>query len=146
MRIYKKSLTAFNLPIEITSRTEPLRETKTGYLAKSTVVIAFTAIKSDKMSIKTERIIEYSKHHQLKKISEIINRNGETQTVVCTPFQDELLDQNYNKMIGCKSDVVILNCDDGNQMKIQSKLQKSGIKGMANFTTKKNFMMKHNKV
>lgn len=146
MRIYKKSLTAFNLPIEITSRTEPLKKTDTGYLRKSTVIIAFTAIKSDKMSIKTERITAYSKHHQLKKITEIINRNGETQTVVCTPLRDELIDQNHNKMIGCKSDVVILNCDDGNQMKIQSQVQKSAIKGMANFTTKKNFMMKHNGV
>ena len=49
-------------------------------------------------------------------------------------------------MIGCKSDVVILNCDDGNQMKIQSKLESSAIEGMANYTTKKNFMMKHNDI
>ncbi len=146
MRIYKNNFTAFNLPIEITSHIEPLKKIKTGYLAKSTVVISFTAIRSDKMSIKTERIIEYSIHHQLKKISETINRNGETQTVVCTPLRDELIDQNPNKMIGCKSDVVILGCDDGNQMKMQSQLQKNAIKGLANFTTKKNFMMKYNAV
>ena len=144
MRIYKNSFTAFNLPIEINSQRGALIETKTGYSAKSTVLIAFTAIKNDKMSIKTERLSEYSKYHQLTKVTEVINRNGETQTVVCTPLRDELIDQNHNKMIGCKSDVLILNCDDGNQMKMQSQVQKSAVEGLANYTTKKNFMMKYN--
>ena len=108
------------------------------------MIISFTAIKSNKMSIKTERITKYNTHHQLDTLTETINRNGETQTVVCTPLREELLDENYTKEIGYKSDVVLLNCDDGNQMKMQSQLQKSAIKGMANFTTKKNFMMKYN--
>ena len=146
MRIYKNKFTAFNLPIKISSYTEPLEVTETGYLRKSTVTIAFTAIKTDKMSIKTERLTEYDTHHQLSKLTEIINRNGETQTVICSPLREELLDENYTKAIGYKSDVVLLNCDDGHQMKMQSQLQKSPIEGLANFTTKKNFMMKHNDI
>jgi hypothetical protein len=143
MRIYKNKFTAFNLPIKISSTTEPLKETKTGYIKKSTVIISFTAIRTDKMSIKTERLTEYNTHHQLHKLTEIINRNGETQTVVCTPLREELLNEDYTKKIGYKSDVVLLDCDDGNQMKMQSQLQKSAIKGLANFTSKKNFMMKY---
>ena len=146
MRIYKNKITAFNLPIEIHFHTEPLIHIKSGYLKKSTVTIAFTAIKTDKMSIKTERLTEYNMHHQLRKLTETINRNGESQTVVCTPLREELIDENHKKELGYKSDVVLLNCDDGNQMKIQSKLEKSPTKGLANFTTKKNFMMKHNDI
>lgn len=144
MKIYKNNFTAFNLPIKITSRTEALKETKTGHISKSTVNIAFTALKNDKMSIKTQRLIEYNAHHQIRRLTEVIDRNAETQTIVCTPIREELLDENYKKELGYKSDVVILNCDDNNQMKIQSNLQKSPTKGMANFTTKKNFMMQYN--
>ena len=146
MRINKNKFTSFNLPIEINTHKEALQKTDTGYISKSTSIISFTAIRNNKMNIKTERTTEYSKYHQLKKVTETINRNGVTQTVICTPLRDELIDQNRHKMIGCKSDVVILNCDDGNQMKMQSKIQKSSIDGMANYTTKKNFMMKYNNI
>jgi len=144
MRINKNKFTSFNLPIIIDAKTEPLKQIDAGYISKSTVVISFTAIRSNKMSIKTERITTYNTRHQLKTLTETINRNGETQTVVCRPLREELLDENFTKEIGYKSDVVLLDCDDGNQMKMQSQLQKSSLKGMANFTTKKNFMMKYN--
>lgn len=146
MRIYKNGFTAFNLPIEICSKTEAIKETETGYVKKSTFKIRFTAIKTDKMTFSTETLKEFDKNHRLTKLTEKIDRNGETQTVVCVPLREGYIDETYKKEIGYKSDVFLLNCDNDSQKKMQSNLQKTKLAGIANFTTKKNFIMENNKI
>lgn len=146
MRIYNKGLTAFNLPIEICSHTRAVKETETGYLRKSTFKIRFTALKTDKMTFSTETLTEFDKDHRLTKLTEKIDRNGETQTVICVPFRKGHIEESYKKEIGYKSNVFLLVCDNHTQKKMQSKLQKTKINGIANLTTKKNFIMENNNI
>ena len=146
MRIYKNGITAFNLPIEIFSKKEAIREIETGYLRKSIFKIKFTAIKTDKMTFTTERLTEFDKNYRLTKLTEKIDRNGEEQTVVCVPLREGQIEENYKKEIGYKSDVFLLNCDNNSQKKMQSNLQKTKLDGIANLTTKKNFIMENNKI
>lgn len=144
MRIYKNGITAFNLPIEIDSHTSPIKKTKTGYLKKSTFKIRFTAIRNDKMTFTTETLTEFDKNKKLTKFTENIDRNGETQTVVCVPLGACLIDGPSTKEIGYKSDVVLLKCDNDTQKKIQCNVEKANNKDLANLTTKKHFIMENN--
>jgi len=146
MRIYKNGSTAFNLPIEICSHTRAIKEIETGYIRKSTFKIRFTAIRTNKMTFTTERLTEFDKNYRLTKLTEKINRNGEEQTVICVPYREGLIEENYKKEIGYKSNVFLLVCDNHTQKKMQSNLQKTNTKGMANLTTKKNFIMENNKI
>ena len=146
MRIYKNGITAFNLPIEISSMTEAIKETETGYVKKSIFKIRFTAIKTDKMTFTTETLMQFDKKHRLTKLTEKIDRNGETQTVVCLPLREGHIDETYKKEIGYKSDVFLLNCDNDSQKKMQNNLQKTKLDGIANFTTKKDFIMENNNI
>ena len=146
MRIYKNGSTAFNLPIEICSHTRALKETESGYLKKSTFKIRFTAIKSDKMTFSTERLTEFDKEYKLTKLTEHIDRNGERQTVICVPLRKEAIEEDHKKEIGYKSSVFLLVCDNHTQKKMQSNLQKTKTKGLANLTTKKNFIMENNNI
>ncbi len=146
MRIYKNGSTAFNLPIEISSQTKGIKKTETGYLKKSTFKINFTAIRTNKMTFTTETLTEYNKNKKLTKYTENINRNGETQTVVCVPLGACLIDGPKKKEIGYKSDVVLLKCDNNTQKKIQCKVEKANKPGLANLTTKKHFIMENNKI
>ena len=97
MRIYTNGKTAFNLPIEIFSYTEPIKKIKTGYLRKSTFEIRFTAIKTNKMTINTQTITEFDTNYRLTKLTEKISRNGEQKTVVCTPLSEVLIEKDYKK-------------------------------------------------
>jgi len=146
MRIYNNGITTFNLPIKIYSKTDAIKETETGYIRKSIFNIKFTAIRTDKMTFSTETLTEFDKQYRLTKLTEIINRNGEKQTVVCTPLREGLIEENYKKEIGYKSDVFLLECDNNSQKKMQSNLQKTAIEGIANLTTKKNFIMENNDI
>ncbi len=146
MRIYKNGSTAFNLPIEICSHTRAIKKIKTGYVRKSTFKIRFTAIRTNKMIFTTETFTEFDKNYRLTKLTEIIDRNGEEQTVICVPYRKGLIEENYKKEIGYKSNVFLLVCDNHTQKKMQSSLQKTNSKGMANLTTKKNFIMENNKI
>ena len=146
MRIYNQGVATFNLPIEISSHTKPIKETKTGYLKKSTFKIRFTAIKTNKMTFTTETLTEFNKNKKLTKYTENINRNGETQTVVCVPLGACLIDGPNKREIGYKSDVVVLKCDNNTQKKIQCNVEKANKKGLANLTTKKHFVMENNKI
>lgn len=146
MRIYNKGIPTFNLPIEICSHTRAIKETDTGYLRESTFKIRFTALKTDKMTFTTETLTEFDKNYRLTKLTEKIDRNGETQTVICVPFRKGHIEETNKKEIGYKSDVFLLVCDNHTQKKMQSNLQKTNKKGMANLTTKKNFIMENNKI
>jgi len=146
MRIYNQGIPTFNLPIEISSHTKPIKKTKTGYLKKSTFKIRFTAIKTDKMTFTTETSTEFNKNKKLTKFTEKINRNGETQTVVCVPLGACLIDGTNKREIGYKSDVVLLECDNNTQKKIQCNVEKANKKDMANLTTKKSFIMENNNI
>ena len=146
MRIYNQGIPTFNLPIEISSHTKAIKKTKTGYLKKSTFKIRFTAIRSDKMTFTTETLTEFNKNKKLTKFTEKINRNGETQTVVCVPLGACLIDGTNKREIGYKSDVVLLEYDNNTQKKIQCNVEKSNKKGMANLTTKKSFIMENNNI
>jgi len=146
MRIYKNGSTAFNLPIEISSHTRGIKKTEIGYLKKSIFKIRFTAIRTNKMTFSTETLTEYNKNKKLIKYTENINRNGETQTVVCVPVGACLIDAPNKKEIGFKSDVVVLKCDNNTQKKIQCSVEKANKPGLANLTTKKNFIMENNKI
>jgi len=146
MRIYKNGITAFNLPIEINSHTRPIKKTKTGYLKRSTFNISFTAIKSNKMTFSTETLTEFDNNKKLTKFTENIDRNGETQTIVCVPLGACLIDGSRIKEIGYKSDVALLQCDNNTQKKIQCKVEKATKKDLANFTTKKHFIMINNDI
>jgi hypothetical protein len=146
MRIYNQGVATFNLPIEISSHTKAIKKTKTGYLKKSTFKIKFTAIRNDKMTFTTETLTEFNKNKKLTKFTEKIDRNGETQTVVCVPLGACLIDGANKKKIGDKSDVVILECDNNTQKKIQCNVEKANKKGLANLTTKKHFIMENNNI
>lgn len=146
MRIYNQGIATFNLPIEISSLTEAIEETKTGYLKKSIFKIKFTAIKSDKMTFTTETLTEFDKNKKLSKFTENIDRNGETQTVVCVPLASCLIDENSKKEIGFKSDVYLMQCDNDTQKSIQCNVDKSNKEGMANLTTIKHFVMENNNI
>ena len=146
MRIYNNGIPTFNLPIEISSHREAIQKNETGYLKKSTFKIKFTALKTDKMTFTTEIFKEFDKNKKLIKFTEKIDRNGETQTVVCVPSGACLIDGANKKEIGDKSDVVILECDNNTQKKMQCNVEKANKKGLANLTTKKNFIMENNKI
>lgn len=146
MRIYKNGSTAFNLPIEISSHTRGIKKTETGYLKKSTFNIRFTAIRTNKMTFTTETLTEFNKNKKLTKYTENINRNGETQTVVCVPLGACLIDGPKKKEIGYTSDVVLLKCDNNTQKKIQCNVETANKPGLANLTTKKHFIMENNKI
>ena len=141
MRIYNKGATAFNLPIEIDSRSEAIKKTENGYIKESTFKIKFSVLKSDKMTITTQTSTEYDIHHRLTKLTEKINRNGEEQIVTCVPYREGTIQNNFKKEVGYTSDVFLLVCDNHTQKKMQSKLQKISKNDYANFTTKKNFVM-----
>lgn len=146
MRIYNQGIATFNLPIEICSHTKPIKETQTGYVRKSTFKIRFTALKTDKMTFTTKTSIEYDKNYRLTKLTEKINRNGETQTVICVPLREGHIHKISKKEIGYKSDVFHLVCDNHTQKKMQSNLQKTSKEGIANLITKKYFIMENNKI
>ena len=146
MRIYNNGITTFNLPIKIYSNTEAIKETDTGYVRKSIFKIKFTAIKTDKMTFATETLMQFDKQYRLIKLTEIINRNGEKQIVICTPLREGLIEEDYKKEIGYKSDIFLLECDNNSQKKMQSNLQKTTTEGIANLTTKKNFIMENNDI
>lgn len=146
MRIYNKGIPTFNLPIEITSHTEAIKENETGFMRKSIFKINFMAIKTDKMTFSTETVTQFDQNRSLTKLTEKINRNGETQTVICVPLRKSRIEENYEKEIGYKSDVFLLVCDNHTQKKMQSNLQKNNQKGLANLTTKKHFIMMNNNI
>jgi len=146
MRIYNQGVATFNLPIEICSHTEAIKKNETGYAKKSTFKIRFTALKTNKMTFTTETLTEFDKNKKLTKFTEKIDRNGETQTVVCIPIGACLIDGSNKREIGYKSDVVLLKCDNNTQKKIQCNVEKANKKGMANLTTKKHFIMENNNI
>ena len=146
MRIYNNGIATFNLPIEIDSKTEPIKETKTGYVRTSMFKIRFSAIKTNKMTFSTETITEFDRKYRLTKLTEKINRNGEKQTVVCVPLREALIEETYKKETGYKTGVFLLVCDNHSQKKMQSKLEKTKSASIANFTTKKNFIMENNNI
>jgi len=146
MRIYNQGIATFNLPIEISSQTKAIKKTDTGYIKQSTFKIRFTAIKNDKMTFTTKTLTEFDKNQKLTKFTEKIDRNGETQTVVCVPLGACLIDGASKKKIGDKSDVVLLNCNNDTQKKIQCSVEKANKEGLANLTTYKHFIMENNNI
>ena len=144
MRIYKNKFITFNLPIKIHSHTEALKKTKTGYSRRSIVTISFTALKNNKMNMVTETLSEFDTKHRLTKTTQHINRNAEQQSIICTPLREEILNTSYQKELGYKSDVLLFNCDNNTQKKMQTNLQKTLTPGIANYTTKKHYIMIYN--
>ena len=144
MRIHHNRITTFSLPIKIHSHTEALKKTKTGYSRKNIFTIDFTALSTDKMSMKTETLNEYDKKHRLIKITNKVNRNGEEQSISCVPLRKEIVKENYKKELGYKSDVLLLSCDNNTQKKMQTKLQKTATKGIGDLTKKRHYIMKYN--
>ncbi|CAA6801914.1 MAG: Unknown protein [uncultured Sulfurovum sp.] len=143
MKIRNNGKITFNLPIDIDAKIDAMKQTDEGYLRTSMFQIKFSAIKTNKMTMKTERFSLYDDKHRLLRFTEKIDRNGEKQTVVCKPLREGNIDEVSQKEIGYKTDVILLACDNDSQIKMQSKLEKSAIQGIANFTTKKNFIMEY---
>ena len=144
MRIQNNKITTFNLPIKISSHTEAVKKTKTGYSRKSTLIINFTAIRTNKMRMTTETLSEFDTKHRLIKITQKVNRNGEKQSMSCFPVRKEIIKESYQKELGYKSDVLLFNCDNNTQKKMQSNLQKTGTESIANLTQKKHYIMSYN--
>jgi len=144
MKIIKNKITTFNLPIKIHSHIQAVKKTKTGYSRKSTLTINFTALRNNKMDMTTETLSEFDTKYRLIKITQSINRNGEHQSISCIPLRKEIIKESYQKELGYKSDVLLFNCDNNTQKKMQSNLQKTAIEGIANLTQKKHYIMSYN--
>lgn len=143
MKIKKNGGLTFNLPIEINAQIDAMKKTDEGFLRRSMFQIKFSAIKTNKMTMKTERFSLYDDKHRLLRFTEKIDRNGEKQTVVCTPLRKGIIEGVNQAEVGYKTDVIVLACDNDTQAKMQSKLEKSASEGIANFTTKKNVIMEY---